>query len=440
MKHVLMLGAGLVSGPMARYLLALGGLRLTVASLHEDDARALIGDHPNGTARAINVADENDLDRLMHDADLVVSLVPFTHHVTVARLAIKNRLPMITTSYVAPEMGALDGAAREAGILVLNECGLDPGIDHMSASRTIHRLQDSGTRITGFFSVCGGLPAPEAANNPWRYKFSWSPRGALLAGLRPARYLHREQVRHIPHEALFSHFERTTIEGVGEFEVYPNGDALRYVSLYELDDLHEMFRGTLRYPGWCAAMGALARLGLLDLTPRRWPAGTTFARFLDEFVPAGDGSLERRLQRHLGLADGHDVLTRFRWAGLVSDAPIPAGAHTPIDVLAERFQQLLRYEDGERDMVVLQHRFDAVEESGVGLRVRSTLVSYGEPGGDSATARTVSLPAAVATRLVLEGRIRETGVHVPVFSAAYEPILDELERLGIAFEERIEPA
>jgi saccharopine dehydrogenase-like NADP-dependent oxidoreductase len=433
-----MLGAGLVSGPMARYLLGLGDVSLTVGSLYHEDALALVGEHPNGTAHAINVTDERQLDELLGDADLVVSLVPFIHHVTVAKLALKNRVPMITTSYVAPEMAALDGAAREAGILILNECGLDPGIDHMSASRTIHRLKDEGAEITGFFSVCGGLPAPEAADNPWRYKFSWSPRGALLAGLRPARYLHRGQVRHIPHETLFTHYEPYTIEGLGELEVYPNGDALRYVTLYELEGVDEMFRGTLRYPGWCAAMGSIARLGMLDLDPRAWPAGTTFSEFLSAYLPDGDGPLEERLCAHLGLPADGDVLQRFRWVGLTANEPILDGAHTPIDVLASRFHERLRYEDGERDMVVLEHRFD-VERDGRSERVTARLVCYGEPNGDTATARTVSLPAAIAARLVLEGKIAGTGVRVPVFPEAYDPILDELERLGIAFEETTEP-
>ncbi len=434
-KRVLLLGAGLVSGPIARYLLELPWCRLTVATLEERDARALVGDHPHARTAPLDVNHGDRLAGLIGDSDLVISLVPFAFHVLVARAAIRHRVPMITTSYVSPEMQALDAEAREAGVLILNESGLDPGIDHMSAMRVIRRARATGGTITGFWSYCGGLPAPGSADNPWRYKFSWSPRGALLAGKLAARYLEDGQVRHIPGEALFRHAHACTIEALGEFEAYPNRDSLRYVRVYDLPHVRDMLRGTLRYPGWCAAMNAVAELGLLDLTERSWRPGATHALFLESFLPPGDGTLAERLCRRLGLPADHDVIRRFEWMGLLSDEPLASREGAPLDVLAGRFQHKLVYGPGERDMVVLKHTFRVERGGAAPETLHSLLLAYGEPGGETATARTVSWPAAISARRILEGKLRLAGVHVPVLPEIYEPVLEELPRLGIELRE-----
>ncbi len=435
MKHVLMLGAGLVAGPIARYLLDLDDCRLTVASLDRDDARSLIDGHPRGDARSVNVARPEDLDPLIAGADLVISLVPYDYHVGVARLAIGHRVDMVTTSYVSPAMQALDGEARSAGVLILNECGLDPGLDHMSAMRTIRHIRDSGGTVTGFWSACGGLPSPEAADNPWRYKFSWSPRGALLAGLRSARYLEHGRVRHVPHDSLFSHHWSHEVGTLGTFEVYPNGDALRYVRIYGLDPVRGMFRGTFRYPGWCDTMQAVADLGLLDLETRSWPEGTTHAELMESYVRPGSEPLAERLARRLRLPPDHEVVRRLEWAGLLSNDPLPSTDCSPFDMVAACFAKALAYEDGERDMVVLEHRFTTTRPGHPAERIHSRMIVYGDPGGESATSRTVSLPAAVAARMMLAGGLELSGVRLPIEPRIYEPVLDELEALGIGFEE-----
>jgi saccharopine dehydrogenase-like NADP-dependent oxidoreductase len=437
LRSVLILGAGLVAGPVVRYFLERGDVELTVATLFVEDAEALIDGHPRGTARAADVRDPGCLEPLIRGSELVISLVPFALHPIVAGLAVRCGVDVVTTSYVAPEMQALDAEAREAGVMLLNEIGLDPGIDHLAATRMIHDAAASGATIDGFFSCCGGLPSPEAADNPWRYKFSWSPRGALLAGRQSARYLRDGRIQEIPGERLFEHHWPYTVEGVGRFEVYPNRDSLRYVDLYGLEGVQSMLRGTIRYPGWCETMLALARLGLLDVDERSWPAQTTYAGLLASALPPGPDRLERRVAAHLDLAPGHPVLERLRWVGLFSDEPISVSRSSPLDVLAGRFERMMAYAEGERDMVLQRHELHVSWPDGRAERRVSLLVAYGEPGGDSATSRTVSLPAAAAASLILDRRVHEPGVHIPTRRDLAEPILEQLGTLGIGFEESV---
>ena len=436
MKRVLVLGAGLVSGPLVRHLLGFPDVTLTVADLDASKAERVARGHPRSRTVGARLDDPAEVDRLAAGADLLISLLPFTLHVPVARIAIARRIPLITTSYVSPEMRSLDTDAREAGVLLLNEIGVDPGLDHMSAMRVITRLKAQGERLTAFRSCCGGLPAPEANTNPWGYKFSWSPRGVLLAGRSAARWLEDGRIVELPGEALFSHVEQYEVPGLGLFEVYPNRDAISYVATYGIEGVRTMFRGTIRHPGWCATLGAVARLGLLDLTPRRWRAGTTYAQFMESLAGPGRGSsLRSRVAERAGLAPDDPVLGRLEWAGLLSDRPIGQLETTPLDVLCARLEEVMTYAPSERDMIVLRHDFASSGESGASTTV-STLTVFGEPGGDSAMAKAVSLPAAVAARLILEGRIPPTGVKIPVDAEIREPVLDALERLGIRFDEQ----
>ncbi len=430
-----MLGAGLVSRPIARYLLDRDHCRLVVASLYASDAEAVIDGHPSGHARAIDVTRADQLQPLIEEADLVISLVPYDFHAAVAKLAIAAGTNMVTTSYVSPEMRALDEAAREAGVLIVNECGLDPGLDHMSAMRIIDGIRERGGEVVEFDSSCGGLPSPDAANNPWRYKVSWSPRGALLASRQSARYLDHGRVAHIPTFSLFGHHEKRTVPGLGDFEVYPNRDALKYVRLYDIGQVRHMYRGTYRYPGWCRAMEAAVRLGLLGVEKHQWPEDTTLAEYFSTLVPGHLTDLRRRTARYLGVEPEDDILERLDWLGLFSDEPLPAAECSALDVMAARFEQRLRYEEGERDMVLLTHRITERGPDGTETVHHARLISYGEPGGDTATSRTVSLPAAAASRMILDGKLPLTGVHTPVLAEIYQPILNELESCGIAFEE-----
>jgi saccharopine dehydrogenase-like NADP-dependent oxidoreductase len=423
-----------VSRPLVRYFLDRPGWRATVASVVEDEARLLVGDHPRGIACRADVADTARLDELVGAADVVVSLVPFPLHPAVARVAIARGVPMVTTSYVSPEMRALEGEARERGVPILNEIGLDPGIDHMSAMRMIDRVRSEGGTVLGFTSCCGSLPAPEAARGPWRYKFAWSPRGALLAARLPARWLDRGHVVTVPGEALAEHRVPCEIEGVGTFETYPNRDSLAYVETYGLDGVRTMLRATLRYPGWCETLAAVATLGLLDTGPTPVAPGTTWAELVARALPPEEGPIERRVAARLGIDPDHAIVERLRWAGLLSDEPVEPGATSSLDALAARLEAKLGYGPGERDMVILRHELE-VGIGGATRRDVSLLVAHGEPGGDSATSRTVSLPAAIGARLLVEFRPLSPGVHVPTDAAIREPVLDELGALGIGLRE-----
>lgn len=435
MKNVLILGAGLVSRPIVRYLLERTDRGIVVASRTVSKAKALIGGHPRGRAVAVNVEDDARVEALVKEAEVVVSLVPYTHHVRVAKMAIRHKAHVVTTSYVSPAMRELDKPARKAGVTILNEIGLDPGIDHMSAMQVIHRIQGSGGTVTHFSSCCGGLPAPEANTNPWGYKFSWSPRGVILAGRNPARFLRDGKVVEIPGPKLFANRWPYGVEGTGVFVIYPNRDSLPYVETYGLQGIRNMFRGTIRYPGWCETLKAIADLGLLDLEERSWPSGTTYASFLASFLKKGAGSLAERVAGKIGVRPDDPIVSRLEWAGLLSDRPIPETKASPLDVLSNRLLKMMAYAPGERDMILLRHEFVATWPDRPSMRTICVLADYGEPFGDSSMARTVSLPAAIAVRLLLEKRIGMRGVHVPVLPDVYEPVMAELGALGIEFKE-----
>ncbi len=430
MHQVLILGAGLVAGPMVRYLLDQPGIQVTVASRTVSKAKALVGVHPHGTALALDVQDVGALDALARQSDLVVSLLPYTHHLSVAETCLRHRKHLVTTSYVKPEMKALDRAARDAGVTFLNEIGLDPGIDHMSAMRVIHQVKADGGRITTFVSYCGGLPAPDANTNPLGYKFSWSPRGVIMAGKNPAHYLWDTKEIHIPGDTLFDNYWSVEIPNLGTFEGYPNRDSMPYTETYDINPSQTMFRGTLRYPGWCATLKKLSELGFLDDTPRDDLAGLTFAELTARLTGHKGGDLRQALAHGLGIPPDSFIMDNLEWIGLLSGDSLPTGADTLMDVLVTRLLKLMPYEPGERDMIVLYDVFYA-EYADRTERITSTLVDYGIPHGDSAMARAVSLPAAIAVKLILSGQITVTGVHIPVIPEIYGPVLDELETLGI---------
>ncbi len=438
-KRILVLGAGLVTRPLIRYLLDQPGFTVTVATRTVSKAEAMLSGHPRGRAIALDAGDEKALEKLVAASDLTMSLLPWTMHLLVARACLDSGVHLVTTSYVRDEMKALDAEARAKGLLLLNECGLDPGIDHMSAMRIIHAIRDRGGRVTAFRSCCGGLPAPDANTNPWGYKFSWSPRGVVLAGRNPARYLLDGREVSVPGPELFSDVTDTEVAGVGPLEVYPNRDSLIYVDLYGLASARTLMRGTFRYRGHSRTWKALADLGWLDLEERDVD-GTTLGKLQARLIGSPGKDVRAEVARRLGMAPGEDPMDRMAWLGLFGDEPASATSpRSPLDVLAKRLERKLSYAPGERDMIALEHRFEAEFGDGRRERIFSTLVDFGhfgEADRDTSMARTVSLPAAIAARLVLEGRITETGVHIPIIPGLYNPILDELEGLGLRFEDR----
>jgi saccharopine dehydrogenase-like NADP-dependent oxidoreductase len=442
MKQVVVFGAGLVVRAHVRYLLD-HGFAVTVASRTVSKAEAILDGHPNGTPMAFDIGREPErLGAIVAEHDLAVSLLPWQYHPQVARACLDAGKHMVTTSYVKDAMAALDGEAKAKGVVLLNEIGVDPGIDHMTAMKVIHRVQAEGGEITTFQSYCGGLPAPEANDNPYGYKFSWSPRGVLLAGLNNARFKRYGKVVEVPGRELFDHVWKVdvVIEGVEvELEGYPNRDSMPYTEPYGIDPRDVMFRGTLRYPGWCAAMKQVARLGWLGTDELAGLEGRTYADVTARLIGASDPSgLRDKVAAHLGLDPDAREIANMEWLGLLGSDPLP-GPSAPVDILTARMLEKMSYKPGERDMLVLQHTFLA-EFPDRREHITSTMIDFGIPGGDSSMNRTVGLPAAVGARFILEGRFTRPGVIVPVMPELYEPALEELERLGIHFHEEVRTA
>lgn len=413
-----------------RYLLEQTDAQLVVAGNDRRRALELIADHPRAQAIELDVeADQPLLRQWVERSGVVVSLLPYVLHPTVGRVCVEKGVSLVTTSYVSPAMQALHDQAVARGILLLNEVGLDPGIDHMSAMKTIRTVQEQGGSVLAFESYCGGLPAPEAADHPFRYKFSWSPRGVLLAGRNTARYLQQGQVIEIPAQALFKNSWLKNVADVGDLEVYPNRDALPYQRLYGLEQAHTVFRGTLRYPGWCETMAVLVAAGLLDDSLRPDLVGKSWRQVWMEKYGLTDDTPVSRIAAALQVSPEGRVFQSLEWLGLFSSAPV--GADSLLDGLTQAMQRKMAYQPGERDMVVLQHDFQVQFGDRTPRRTSARLIDYGVPFGDSSMSRTVGLPAAVAARWIWLKRIRLTGVRIPLEPEIYLPVLGELHRMGI---------
>ncbi len=433
MKTVLCLGAGLVARPYVQYLCK-RGFHVIVASRTKEKAEKLIQGCKSAEAVQFNIKDDDELlQELVNKSDLVCSLLPYTYHVKAAEVAIENNKHFCTTSYISNEMHELDKPANESNVILLNECGVDPGIDHMSAQKIIDEIHDQGGKIISFTSFTGGLPAPEANDNPFGYKLSWSPRGVLLAGRNDAQFLQDGEEVTIPGSELFNNCNIMEIPGMGEFEGYPNRDSLSYIDIYDINEVQTMLRGTLRYPGWCDTIQAIADLGLLDLTERKL-SGITYKEMIQQIV-SEDSNPREAVAKELSLESSDPIIERLDWLGLFSEDTMPDDRNTYLDALCNLFEEKLQYATGERDMIVMHHEFVAKYPE-KREKVTSTLIDYGIPNDDTSMSRTVALPVAIASRLILQDKIDARGVHRPILPEIYEPILSELKELGIELKER----
>ena len=433
MQKILILGAGLVAKPIVQYLLG-KNYYVTVASNTLDRAAQMVGSHPNGTSVYWDASDDPGLSTLISTHDMTVSLLPYLFHLMVARQCIKHGKNMVTTSYVKPEMKALDRQAKDAGIIILNEIGLDPGIDHMSAMRIIDMIHNNEGAVLEFYSICGALPAPEDANNPFRYKFSWSPKGVVMAGNNDAVYLRHGEKVSIPAKDLFKNPFIVDFPGVGLLDVYPNRDSLVYKEIYGIPEAQTMYRGTFRYKGWCETLDVIKQLNLItndtfDMT------GMTYAEMTGRTLPHHNTIEGWRIQQEvsdfLSIPINCHALEALKWLGLFDDAPMNRGIDSTFEVTSDLMinKMTLGYE--ERDMVVLQHTFLAGYSDGRKEIIRSRMLDYGSPSTDTSIARTVALPAAIGVEMILSGKIKEKGVHIPVIPGIYNPVLDRLETMGI---------
>jgi len=434
MNNVLLLGAGLVAQPVVDYLLQDKDIHLTVADVNLEAAQRVLKENPRGTAKQLDIHDVKALNELVTGAEVVISLVPFVFHPLVARACLDAGKHMVNASYVSQEMQALDAEAREKGILLLCECGLDPGLDHMAAMKMIHAIQREGGTVTEFYSYCGGLPAPEASDNPFRYKFSWSPKGVLLAILNGARYLENGREVSYSSEELFQAVRSFEVEGMA-FEAYPNRDSVPYRERYGLQGIRNLFRGTLRYRGWTELMDALKKLSFLDQTPLPFQSPFAPSELTAHRLGVSQEEIETTLAERMPDPPGERGVEAFKWLGLLDETPRSWQGNTAMDCLVELMQEKMSYRQGERDMVVLHHQVTA-EFGSETRRYHATLLDFGNSQG-TAMARTVSLPTGIVARLLLDGKIDLAGVEIPVHAQIYEPVLAEMQRLGVSFKEEI---
>ncbi|MBN3034899.1 MAG: saccharopine dehydrogenase NADP-binding domain-containing protein [Bacteroidales bacterium] len=434
MKKVLILGAGMVVRPIVKYLLD-KGYGVTVATRTRSKADAMIGGHPNGRSLAWTVDDKATLDRLVGEHDLTVSLLPYAHHVMVAEMCIRHRKNMVTTSYVKPAMKALDGEARAAGIIILNELGLDPGIDHMSAMRIIHHVHDKGGKVEEFYSLCGALPAPEACDNPFNYKFSWSPKGVVMASNNDGNFLRKGKQVYIPPQDLFKNPISSEFPGVGRLEIYPNRDSMPYIELYGIGEAKTMYRGTFRHPGWCESLDAMKALKLI--TDEKYDfTGKTYADMVAMLIGARDArDIRSKAAGYLNVPVDAYALDAVEWLGLFDDKPMNRKEDTPFEITSDLMIGKMMIGQQERDMVVMQHVFLASYPGGKREVIKSSMLDFGTPATDTAVARTVALPAAMGVDMILQGKISVKGVHIPVIPEIYNPILDQLETVNIRMKE-----
>jgi saccharopine dehydrogenase-like NADP-dependent oxidoreductase len=437
MKRVLILGAGLVAKPMIRYLLG-KGYHVSVASNTPDRAAEMVKNHTHGRVIFWEAEDEETLDTLVAAHDLTVSLLPYRFHVAVAQHCLKHKKNLVTTSYVKPEMQALDEEARNAGILFLNEIGLDPGIDHMSAMRIIDRIHEKEGAVIEFYSICGALPAPEAADNPFRYKFSWSPKGVVLAGNNDALYLRHGEKVSVHTRDLFRDPFVVDFPGVGKLDVYPNRDSMAYQLIYGIPEAQTVFRGTFRYKGWCETLDVIKRLNLISADIFNM-TGMTFAGMVAHQIRQQDPAwrldpgtgIRQQVADFLAIPASEYALGAIEWLGLFDEKPMGRSLDSTFEVTSDLMIRKMGLGPEERDMVVLQHTFLAGYSDGRKEVIRSRMLDFGSQSTDTSIARTVSLPAAIAAEMILEGKIAETGVHIPVIPGIYNPVLERLEHMNI---------
>ena len=441
MKKIAVLGAGRSAGPLIEYLATHPDSSSWTVSVYDQDAETLA----RKTASFRNVSVESGdlrstelLDRIVSAHDVVVSMLPAFMHLPVAERCVRFGRHLVTASYISPEMQALDAEVRAKGLVFVNECGVDPGIDHMSTMELLHRLRREGALVTSYESFCGGILAPESPANPWSYKFTWNPRNVVLAGAGGAVHFVQEgQFKHIPYHEVFRRTEFLDIPGYGRFEAYANRDSLKYQSAYGLEGIGTMYRGTLRRPGFCRAWDVLVKLGATDDSyPLEHVDAMTHRDFLNTFLAyRPTDSVELKLMHYLNISQDSDVMERLEWLGLFADEPVGLSGGTPAQVLQQILMKKWTMTDADVDMLAMIHRIEYTQ-NGQRHRLQSSLVAKGVSADVTAMSYTVGWPVAMATRLVALELIPERGVLMPNIPSLYEPILAELGGRGIRFDER----
>ncbi|CCD27460.1 saccharopine dehydrogenase (NADP+, L-glutamate-forming) NDAI_0K02690 [Naumovozyma dairenensis CBS 421] len=441
-KNVLLLGSGFVAQPVIDTLSATDGINVTVACRTLANAQEL-AKNSGSKAISIDVTDDSALDAVVAQNDVVISLIPYIYHPNVVRSAIRQKKNVVTSSYISPALRELEPEIKKAGITVMNEIGLDPGIDHLYAVKTIDEVHKAGGKIKSFLSYCGGLPAPEDSDNPLGYKFSWSSRGVLLALRNSAKYWKDGKIETIDSEDLMASAKPYFIYPGYAFVCYPNRDSTVFKDLYHIPEAETVIRGTLRYQGFPEFVKALVDIGMLkDDASEIFNKPNVWNEALREYLGAKSSSREDLIANIDSKTnwktseDRERILSGFAWLGLFEATPItPRG--NALDTLCARLEELMQYEEGERDMVVLQHKFGIEWADGTTETRTSTLVDYGKVGGYSSMAATVGLPVSIATRFTLNGTIKGSGLLAPYSPEINDPIMKELkEKYGIYLKEK----
>jgi len=442
MKKILLTGAGRSSSSLINYLLSHASDEnwiLTVADMSLRSAREKTAGHASARAIQLDINDTVATTAEIENSDLVLSMLPAHMHIQIAKECVRLGKHLVTASYVSKEMAELDEMASRADVILLNECGLDPGIDHMSAMEMIDEIREGGGHLDVFKSFTGGLVAPASNDNPWGYKFSWNPRNVILAGQGTARYIENGSYKYVPYQRLFAQSERISVYGHGNFDGYANRDSLSYRKTYGIESVRTMLRGTLRQEGFCRAWNVFVQLGLTD--DSYLLEGTedlSYAKLIDAFLPGrkGNVSLRKRLSELMNYPENDPALDLVEWTGVLDDKRIGLSKVSPAQILQSLLEEKWKLRDDDKDMVVMQHLFHYSLNNKI-YTLTSSLVVEGENSVDTAMARTVGLPAAIATRLILNGSIRERGVRIPVSREIYKPVLAELKAQGISFRNQV---
>lgn len=447
MKDVLILGAGQSSPFLIRYLLDQAseqGWRISVADRDVELARERIDDHPCGRTLEIDMADTIRLGELVDEHDVVVSLMPPNFQALVGWACVQHGTHMVSASYRDRSLRDLDSDARKRGILLLPEVGLDPGIDLMSATKILADVRSRGGIVESFESYGSGVLQPESRANPLRYGITWNPRNVVMSAENGACYLELDKIKVVPWHNVFRHTWPIDVPGVGRMEAYPNRDSLTYREILGIEQTHTMIRGTLRYPGYCEVWSQIVRLGLPNeelVVPGLHEK--TYAELTEMCLPRSltGTRLQSRVANYLNISATGEIMEKLEWLGIFDDTKIGQGATTPAEAMIELLRRKLVLNEDECDTVILQHEVEVCYEQGDARRERivSTFVHRGDPGGMTAMARTVGLPAAIAVKLLMTGEITMRGSQLPTHPQIYEPILAELENEGLRFEETVEP-
>ena len=437
MQRILVVGAGRSSSTLIQYLLD---------HSEENDWQVIVGDydlslaeqkienHPNGKAIRFDVFDVEQRNDGIRNADIVVSMLPASMHILLAEDCVFQGKNLVTASYVSEDIAVLNDKAVEKGVLLLNEIGLDPGIDHMSAKKVIDDIHNDGGKIHTFKSFCGGLVAPKYDTNPWNYKFTWNPRNVVLAGKGTAQFIRNGQYKYIPYQNLFSRIEWIDILEAGAFEGYANRDSLEYREAYDLTDIPTIFRGTLRRPGYCEAWNVFVQLGITDDTYKvSGLSNMTWRDFINSFLVYDKvKTVEEKLQSYLSLSS--EVMNKLKWLGIFENVSVGLQDATPAQALQKLLESKWSLEEEDKDMIVMQHQFH-YQLNGEEKCFHSSLVLEGKDQIHTAMSMTVGLPLAIATKLILQQKIKLSGVQIPVMKEIYEPVLEELKSFGIDFVE-----